>query len=178
MNGWMQRILNSKTIGHIRRNHALEHATVHILSRKAREVNIYARSDLRGLLVYGDLPTHEVADAVNEALRRLRDGEMQLAVHPNCGTNLVTAGGLAGLAAVAALGLQGIGRKRTSWWKLLSSLPLAILASTFSLILAQPLGQALQIHVTTESHVGDLRVVNVTRYNQGKLVVHRIKTAA
>lgn len=162
----------------VRRNHALEHAMVHLLSRKARDVSIYARSTPRGLIVYGDLPTEEVAKTVAEALERLRKGETQLAIHPNCGTNLVTAGGMAGLAAVSALGLQRIKTRKRNFWHLLASLPLVILASTGALILAQPLGQTIQLHITTEADIGDLRVTSIIRRNQGRLVFHTIRTTS
>jgi hypothetical protein len=114
---------------------------------------------------------------VTEALERLRNGEQQLAIHPNCGTNLVTAGGLAGLAAVAALAAQQIKGKKRNFWHFLGSLPLVILASTAALIVAQPLGQSLQLHLTTEGEVGDLHITSITRHNQGRLVFHTIRTA-
>lgn len=165
------------SIRRIRRNHALEHATVHLLSRKVQDTTIYARSGLRGLVVFGDVPTEEVAGAVIEALRRLRAGEYQLALHPHCGTNLVTGGALSGMAAVSALGVQQLGGKKKSIWRLLGSLPLVILASTAALIVAQPLGQMLQLYVTTDSDIGDLRITGITRRNQGRLVFHTVRTA-
>ena len=177
MNGTLTKILNLSTISRIRRNHALEHAAVHILSRRVRGIDIYARSGPRGLVVYGNMPTVEVADAVTEALERLRNGEQQLAIHPNCGTNLVSAGGLAGLAAVAALAVQQIKGRKRNFWHFLGSLPLVILASTTALIVAQPLGQSLQLYLTTEGEVGDLHITSITRHNQGRLVFHTIRTA-
>jgi hypothetical protein len=172
-----EQILNLPLIRQVRRNHALEHATVHILSQRHPEVTLYARSQPSGLVVFGDLPTEEVARAVDEAVRRLRGGEHQLAVHPNCGTNLVTAGGLSGLAAVLALRAQQIGRKRRDLRQLLSSLPLVILSATAALLLAQPLGQTLQLTVTTEAEIGSLHVTEITRRTQGKLVFHVVNTA-
>jgi len=177
MGNLLDTILNLPGIKQTRRNHALEHAVVHLLSRKQRDTSIYARSSPNAIFVYGDLPTELVATAVNEARERLRQGEYQLAIHPNCGTNLVTAGGLSGLAAVAALGVQSMGKKKRGLWQLLSSLPLVVLAATAALLLAQPLGQSLQLNVTTDGDIGDLRITSITRRNQGRLVYHVIKTA-
>jgi hypothetical protein len=177
MNGIIGKMLNISSIRRVRRNHALEHATVHILSRRQMEVNIYARSTHRGLVVYGDVPTEKVADAVTEALTRLRNGERHLAVHHNCGTSLVTAGGLTGLAALAAYGIQRIGRKNRTLLHLLGSLPLVVLASTAALVVAQPLGQTLQLHITTEGEIGGLRIVSITRHTQHRLVFHTVRTA-
>jgi hypothetical protein len=170
--------MNMPVIKQVRRNHALEHATVTILSQRNPEVTIYARSQPSGLLVFGDLPTAEVAKAVDDALTRLRGGEHQLAIHPNCGTNLVTAGGLSGLAAVLALRVQQIGQKRRTLRQLVGSLPLVVLAATGALLLAQPLGQTLQLYVTTDAEIGDLHVTDIRRREQGKLVFHIVNTGS
>lgn len=170
-------LVNLPLIRKIRRNHALEHATMHILGQRHPELTIYARSQPSGLVVFGDLPTEDIAKAVDEALRRLRGGEEQLAIHPNCGTNLVTAGGLSGLAAVAAMWVQQIGRKKRDWRQSVSSLPLVILAATAAVLVAQPLGQTLQLYVTTDAEIGNLHVTGIKRRNQGKLVFHVVNTA-
>lgn len=173
MSGPLAAILNHPTILRVRRNHALEHATIHILTRRHRETSVYARSGPTGLAIYGDLPTEAIADALGEALRRLRNGDYQLAVHPNCGTNLVTTAGLTGLFSVIALKVQG--RKR-GFWHFLGSLPLVILAAMAAQIAAEPLGQLLQLYVTTEGEVGDLKIESITRRNQGRFVLHTVKT--
>ena len=91
------------TIARIRRNHGLEHATIHVLSEGHKRFSAQGNSDHRGfhLNIYGDVTGEEVAAAVAEAHRRLRAGERHLAVHPNCGTVLVTTAMLATLAAQA-----------------------------------------------------------------------------
>ena len=76
----------------LRQHHGIEHATVTLLSRRLPGIFIAARSDLQGFIVYGDVDTLTLRAAVEEALGRLQQGERQLAVHPNCGTNLVVAG--------------------------------------------------------------------------------------
>ena len=90
-------------VNRIRRNHGLEHATIHILSEGHKRFSAQGNSDHRGfhLNIYGDVTEEEVAAAVAEAHRRLRAGERHLAVHPNCGTVLVTTAMLATLAAQA-----------------------------------------------------------------------------
>ncbi len=45
----------------------------------------------------------------------------------------------------------------------LSRLPSIVLMSTFALILAQPLGLALQQHFTTLGDPGDTEIVNIDR---------------
>ena len=96
-------ILNLPIIRRIRRNHGLEHATIHILTNQVKGVRLAGRSSDSGFVVFGDVPTEALESAVHEALRRMRNGEHRLAIHPNCGTNLVTAGGLTTLVALAGL---------------------------------------------------------------------------
>ena len=177
MSNWLQHLLESPVVSRTRRNHALEHAVIHLLGRTHPGLAIFARSTPRGLVVYGDLSTEELVKAVTEALERLRKGESRLAVHPNCGTSLVTAGTLSGLAALATMGLQRVGSRKRGVLPFLGALPLAILASTAALIFSQPLGLRLQAELTTDPNIGPLHIVSIIRRNQGKLVFHTIRTA-
>ncbi|MBN1262269.1 MAG: hypothetical protein JXB35_16440, partial [Anaerolineae bacterium] len=78
----------------IRRNHALEHATITLLNRQHPEAQIVGFSGPRAVTLYTNLSVQEVYPAVKEALRLLKQGRRGLAIHPNCGTNLVTAAAL------------------------------------------------------------------------------------
>ena len=85
-------LLNAPTISRIRRNHALEHATLHILAQRFPGKPMAGHSNPRGFWILGDVPTEEIKSAVESALARLRAGESHLALHPNCGTNIAVAG--------------------------------------------------------------------------------------
>jgi hypothetical protein len=152
-----------------RRNHALEHATIHILSERHPDLRLVGRSDWTGFTLYGPVDTNELAEVLASALQRLQGGESQLAVHPRCGTNVATGMVLAGLASTAALS----GRRRS---RLEKTLQLA-LGLGAALALAQPLGAKLQEHITTSSDVANLRVAKILRLERGVVVVHRIETA-
>ena len=97
---------------------------------------------------------------------RLQRGERQLAVHPNCGTNLVVAGLMSGSAAY----LLSSGRKRP-WW---DRLPGAILGATLALLVAPPIARWTQENITTSPAVADLRVDDVVRLNGGPVTRHRV----
>lgn len=101
----------------LRQVHALEHATVWVLSSRAKP---YAAADSttplpdnerlggmstdRGFYLYGNVDVTELSRAVQVALRRITAGEWDLAVHPRCGTNLSVGMLLtAGLAVSAAV---------------------------------------------------------------------------
>ena len=104
--------------------------------------------------------TEELSDAAHEALRRMKAGEVGLAVHPNCGTNFVTAGIAAGLAAyVGFMGANSGSARR-------ERLPLVAALATGALILAQPFGMEIQRHVTTSGEMRGLEIARIERHQR------------
>lgn len=168
----MPSLLSQPAVLHTRRNHALEHATIHLLSARPRRTVLAGHSDARGFYLLGEVGTEEVEAAVRQALSRLQSGEGRLAVHPNCGTNLITGAVLAGSASFLVSGMT----RRRRWTDWLDQLPLALLAAFAGLMLAQPLGILLQRKVTTESHPGDLQVESVRLVRWPGPTLHRILT--
>ena len=164
-------ILEFPIISHVRRNHGLEHATLHTLANHLPQTMLMGHSDIGGFWIIGDIPPEILHSAVQEAIARLRAGERQLAIHPNCGTNYVTAGALAGLAGAAAM--LGSGRRVQDK---LARLPFAAALATIALIVSQPLGLLLQARVTTSGDLGTLEVTTITHKKQGRLTVHRVQT--
>lgn len=155
-----------------RRNHALEHATIHVLTERGLRASVAGRSSDGGFILIGKIPTEQVESAVREALHRLGRGETRLAVHPNCGTNLVTAGVLTTMVGWLGLGTTNNrpSLDRTSW---------TLAAMVAALIAAQPLGMSLQKHFTTKGQPGDLEVVGIARHDVEwplKMTVHRVVT--
>ena len=166
-----QSLVNKPWFSRIRRNHGLEHATLHVLAKRFSGKNLAGHSDTKGFWLLGDIPTEEVESAVGEALERMKSGEKNLAVHPNCGTNFATAGTMAGLAGASAM--FGVGpRKRDK----LDRLALAATLATLALIFAQPAGLFLQKYFTTSGDPGSLEVVEITPTQRGRLKAHRIIT--
>lgn len=159
-------------VSRLRRNHGLEHATLHILSGKYPRLSLAGHSDLGGFWILGDVDQEDVTQAVEEALRRMRAGEHNLSVHPNCGTNYVATGILAGTAAW--MGLLGTGRGMREKTE---RLPLVIGLATLALVFGQPLGMALQAKVTTSGVPEDLHVVRITSSQRGKVRAHRVETS-
>jgi hypothetical protein len=160
-------ILDNPMVLKVRRNHALEHATVHVLSQHHTLLQLVGRSSLSGFYIYGQVDTEELAAAASEALARLQNGESDLAVHPRCGTNIVTAGVLAGLSTFTVMS----GRSRSAWEKL----PSVIMAATAAIVLSQPLGGMLQSKVTTSPDVQGLRIVGIHRQERGGMIVHHVE---
>lgn len=158
-----------------RRNHGLEHATIHVLSRRVKKLRMAGRSDSGGFFLWGDVPTETIEAAAREALRRMKAGEHELAVHPNCGTNLVTTSFLATVAAM--LGFTG-SRGKDAW----NRMPWVMGLILGSLVVSQPLGMSLQRYFTTDGDPADLVIERIERSEQALLpgrpptVVHRVTT--
>lgn len=155
----------------IRRNHGLEHATLHVLAKRFSGKSMAGHSDTKGFWLIGDLQTEEVASAVQEALDRMKAGETDLAVHPNCGTNFATAGTMAGVAGAAAM--FGVGPRKRD---ILDRLALAATLATLALMVAQPAGLFLQKYLTTSGEPGSLQVVEIIPTKRGRLQAHRVVT--
>src|SRR5688572_673928 len=91
-------ILDLPYILETRRNHALEHATLHMLAR-THKINMGGHSNPTGFFIFGELRREDIRNALQEAYTRLRGGESGLAIHPGCGTNLVATAFLPGTMA-------------------------------------------------------------------------------
>lgn len=168
-------LLDLPPVRRTRRNHALEHATITVLSRRVKGLQMAGRSDERGFTLMGEAPTEQIEAALQDALRRMKAGEHGLAIHPNCGTNLVTTGFLTTLVGV--LGLSGSSR-RESW----NRLPMVMVLMMGTILFSQPLGLALQKHFTTDGDPADLEIVSIKRsqmrmpWSSGPMTVHRVTT--
>lgn len=174
MSSLWREILSIPTLDRIRRNHGLEHATIHLLSGRYPNRSFMGRSDARGFFIYGAISTEALAGAAQEALARLRAGESHLAIHANCGTNIVTSGFLAGGAAFLSLS-GGWGDDR--WSDRIDRLLMAILTSTLALLVSKPIGIALQKRVTTAADPGDLEITAIRKRAHGRSSIHRVLTS-
>jgi hypothetical protein len=138
----------------LRRNHALEHATIVVMmeSEPGRKLNGFSTDD--GFFVQGVRSVSEVESAAREAMRRLQNGEKRLAIHRNCGTTIVAANLLAAVFFLLTVGFLlylGVGD--------LSLMILGILGSVvLAFALRIPLSLILQRFVTTDA---DLRNAEV-----------------
>jgi len=155
-------------LSRVRRHHALEHATIRILNRRFPYVRLAGWSAPGGFYICGAVTSPQLQAAISEALARFARGERYLAVHPRCGTNLITAGILVGLTSFLSM-LPGDQHARRT------RLPLVLLLSTAALLLAQPLGLAVQQYVTTEANVESITGIEIDSYHIGQTPVHRVQ---
>jgi hypothetical protein len=141
----------------VRQNHALEHATISLLTLRDPRSLLRGRSTARGFYVYGSLNIEDLRECAAEALERLRNGEPEMAIHPRCGTNLAVAGILAGVSSVLA---GEIPPQRNRYSR-------AVLASLMSLFVAPTVGTYVQKRFTTQTPTSDLAIVDVQRRTRG-----------
>lgn len=154
-------------IDSVRRNHALEHATIAVLLSKHGPTRVVGRASRDGFYIYGKVTAERLREFADEALMRLQRGEAHLAVSPLCGTNIAVAGVLAGVGSYAALSRKQFG-----------GLPGAIVASIVAVIASQPLGRLVQKNYTTLADLGGVRIVGVEPLGRGLSNVHKVRTAA
>ena len=156
-----------RIIGSVRRNHALEHATISVLANKmGRDVRLVGRATRNGFYLYGDMQADQVRESTIEALQRLRRGETHLAISAMCGTNLAVAGLLAGLSSLLALG----NRSRVE------RIPNVLLASMTAVLVAQPLGRLAQKYLTTHPDLSDTELVAIRQGGRGPGRFHKVET--
>lgn len=149
----------------LRRNHAIEHASLHLLVRKMGPVRAVACSDWGGFTIYGDIKTQPLAEAAIEALQALQSGHAELAIHPHCGSNLTVSMFLGTLAAATWL----IAKRRGFWGRLFA------LGLTIGAIgAAQPLSRIVQGRLLTHPDVRHARIRSVQRYPWRGGTIHRV----
>ncbi|BAU08147.1 hypothetical protein NIES592_02250 [Fischerella major NIES-592] len=157
-----------KEILMLRQVHALEHATVWMLSEsKSTHPSAFISNNVQidnkllgglsteqGFYLYGEVNISDLRRAATLALHRLINGEWHLAIHPRCGTNasvamLLTAGFAVGMHILLPLGiieqLVGLG-----------------LAATTAAELAPDVGALAQRYITTAIPF-NLKIENITR---------------
>ncbi|MEO6064099.1 MAG: DUF6391 domain-containing protein [Thermoflexales bacterium] len=171
-------ILTAPLLLAVRRNHGLEHATLHVLGERIRPLRAAGHAELRGFRVVGDMSADAIRAAAEEAIRRMQAGETWWAVHPGCGTNVVASSLLT--SAFACLGTLLAGRK-AGWQDKLSN---AISLGALGALIAHPLGPWLQARVMTSADMRGARVRAVRREYPfflagpfARTIVHFVETA-
>jgi hypothetical protein len=147
----------------VRRNHALEHATVQLmLARLGPTFHLVGRASSDGFYILGNVPLDVLEESAHDALARLKAGEGYWAVTPLCGTNIAVTGLLTSLAALrAAKGGQPGSHGR------------AFTAAMLAVVAARPLGQALQRWVTTSQ---DLQWTEIERVSVLSARLFKVRT--
>ncbi len=158
-----------ETIRRVRRNHALEHATVTLMLEEGVRGPLGGYSTPWGFFVVGDLSTQQLGRIVDHALNSLSMGRGEMAISPHCGTNLAVAALFSG-----ALTRLVLGRSKKGRWK---RLPLVLGVVVVGALLSKPVGNAIQRRFTTLSDMDGLEVVDIQKAWPGQRPrLHRVTT--
>jgi hypothetical protein len=158
----LKRVINS-----VRRNHALEHATVTLMLGRYGPMRVVGRAAIDGFYIYANVTTERLRELSHEALGRLQRGEANLAVSPLCGTNIAVTGILAGMASYVALA----GRKGP-----LDGVSRSITAALVAAVAAQPVGRLIQKHYTTSPDLDDIEIVAIDQIGGERSRLHKVRT--
>lgn len=143
-------------IAHIRKNHAMEHATIHLLTQALPNVSFGGWSFVKGFWILGKAELQDVQKAAEMAYARLNNGEKKLAIHPNCGTNAAVIGlCTAGAAMITTLGTDKDEDRLTKFSAFLTAGMIGVLAG-------RPLGPKVQEKITTDADVSSLSIVSIS----------------
>lgn len=134
----------------VRRNHALEHATINVVEERYGPTQLSGLARADGFIIQGGAGPELVASAAEEALTRLQAGERTLAIHPRCGTTLVATQLVLAIAFIIAL----IVIKELTLWPFLIGLAAAAL-------IGPRLSPLLQRWVTTDAHIDALAISGI-----------------
>ncbi len=159
---WQQMTLGAP----VRENHALEHATIVLLSKRFPDTRFSGISFASGFFVFGEVPTEAIRPTADQALSLLRGDHPEMAIHERCGTNLAVAGILTSASAMS------VARLRRPY----NTFNNVMLATTAAMIAARPLGLLVQRFLTTRTPASNMRVVKVTRLSLFGSPAHFVAT--
>jgi len=149
----------------VRRNHALEHATIRVLEKVAGLTHFEGMAYEDGFAVRGPVRPEIVLASAKEALGELQQGNFDLAIHPQCGTTILVVNTLSSIFFILTLLLTG---------------NLSLLSVILALVLGQMIGpltgRFVQRYVTTATDLDNLEITGVEVRSGargiGGLVVH------
>ncbi len=155
-------------IENVRRNHAIEHATVTLLLERGASTPMGGYSISPGFVIWSRASVEDVSLAARDALDLLKAGNADLAISPYCGTNIVT------YAVVGALAAKVFSGRKKTFWSVLRGAVAALIAAT---LLGRPLGRLLQRHFTTLPYVEGVEFVEIRQILERPLSVVWIRTS-
>ena len=142
-------------LAHIRKNHAMEHATIHLLTEALPHVSFAGYSFIKGYWILGKAELQDVQKAAEMAHARLKNGEHKLAIHPNCGTNIA----MIGLCTAAAAMLTSFGDDEDE--SPMSRFSALTTAGMIGALVGKPLGPKVQEKISTDPDVSSLSIVSI-----------------
>jgi hypothetical protein len=141
----------------MRQNHALEHATINVLRQRHRVRTVVGMPSEDGFHLRGRVSPDTVITATQEALRRLKKGERNLASSRSCPTSLVSTQVL--LAGIFLIIVLAIWREFT--------VPPILIALLGGALLGPPVSPYLQRLILIEPDLGSMQFRDVEVEHRG-----------
>ena len=151
----------------VRRNHAIEHATVSILTEQKIKSAVIGFAIPSGFIIYSKSNKDEILSAANHGLKLMKSGVSEISISQFCGTNLVVAALLTG-ASTILLG-KILGKKSKNILNITNGFLL-------SALLSKPIGRIVQKYVTTDSNVKNIQIKNSASLKIGTFHINFIST--
>tara|TARA_B100000686_G_scaffold1981_1_gene2204 strand:- start:207 stop:734 length:528 start_codon:yes stop_codon:yes gene_type:complete len=152
----------------IRRNHAIEHATVSILTEQISKSAVIGFAVPSGFIIYSKSSKDEILSAANNGLNLMKTGDSEISISQFCGTNLVVAALLTGVSTVLLSKI--LGKKSKNILNITNGFLL-------SALLSKPIGRIVQKYVTTDPNVKHIQIKNSRSLRVGTSYLHFISTA-
>lgn len=139
------KIFTNKTM---RRNHALEHATVNVIEEQYGPTNLSGIATDDGFLIRGSANPSLIYNAAVIGLTRIQRGEKDLALHKRCGTSIAITNLFTSIVFILFLLITG----RANIWTV-------FLAIALGSLIGPTLGVVTQKYITTRTDLSDVEIV-------------------
>ncbi|MFW5976678.1 MAG: DUF6391 domain-containing protein [Bacillota bacterium] len=139
----------------LRKNHALEHATVNLLEKDFGYQNLAGYARENGFFIIGVDNPVKVKTAAEKGLYLMKKGNSHLAIHKNCGTSMIMANFVSALIFLILLFYTG-------YFSIMSMVVAIILAHLIGPIL----GRKVQQYFTTTPEIKEMNISS-TRLEPG-----------
>lgn len=153
----------------VRRNHAIEHATVTLMLERGMRAPMGGYSISPGFIIWSRASLEDVALAARDSLDLLKAGNSELAISPYCGTNIVS------FVVVGALAAKIFAGSNKGVWSILRGATAALLAAV---LLGRPLGRFIQRHFTTLPDVEGVELVEIRELLRTPVSIVWIRTSS
>ncbi len=132
----------------LRKNHALEHATINVLEERFNYHQLAGYAEDEGFFIMGLQSPEQVEMAAREGLKRLKNGERELVIHDRCGTTITAANLASAVLFLLLLFLSGM----FTLWTMLAAVVLAN-------FVGPALGRFMQKNITTSAEVDEVEII-------------------
>ncbi|MBN1332494.1 MAG: hypothetical protein JW971_01915 [Synergistales bacterium] len=134
----------------VRRNHALEHATISVLEKVTGYTHFEGMAYENGFTVRGAVRPELILSSAREALGELQRGNHDLAIHPKCGTTIIVVNTFSSIVFIAFLIVIG----NLTFLSVILALLLGHLVGPLT-------GKLVQRYITTSVDLENLEIAGV-----------------